>query len=176
MSNSSQTHLSDTVPPSMESKPSLLNRMNMESASPTPYSRNERMSMMMEIDDLKHLSGILPDPHSLSTSTISLEGYPRETSPQLGNDDPGDPDGSSSNESSNCSSNPNTHGRSNKKQRIYESQMPWYDNENRIRRSNTNPSCNKTRDILNIFQRDLATVKRWIRCTSSAPAGFPSTE
>jgi hypothetical protein len=67
-------------------------------------------------------------------------------------------------------------GRSNKKQRIYESQMPWFASELQIRKSNRNPSCNKTRDTLDIFQRDTATVKRWIRCASSAPAGFPSSE
>ena len=67
-------------------------------------------------------------------------------------------------------------GRSNKKQRIYESQMPWFSAEKRVRKSSTNRSCNKTRDILDIFQRDHATVKRWIRSASTAPAGFPSTE
>jgi hypothetical protein len=67
-------------------------------------------------------------------------------------------------------------GRSNKKQRIYESQMPWFSAEKRIRKSSANRSCNKTRDVLEIFQRDPATVKRWIRCASSAPAGFPASE
>ena len=67
-------------------------------------------------------------------------------------------------------------GHSNKKQRIYESQMPWFSTEQRIRRSGMNRSCNKTRSTLDIIQRDPATVKRWIKCTSSAPAGFPSTE
>jgi hypothetical protein len=54
--------------------------------------------------------------------------------------------------------------------------MPWYRAEQRIRKSSTNRSCNKTRNILDIMQRDPTTVKRWIRCASSAPAGFPSTE
>jgi hypothetical protein len=67
-------------------------------------------------------------------------------------------------------------GRSNKKQRIYESQMPWFKAEQQVRKSTTNRSCNKTRRILDIIQRDPVTVKRWIRCASSAPAGFPSTE
>ena len=67
-------------------------------------------------------------------------------------------------------------GRSNKKQRIFESQMPWFSAEQQVRKSNTNPSCNKTRSIIEIFQRDPTTVKRWIRCASTAPAGFPTTE
>ena len=54
--------------------------------------------------------------------------------------------------------------------------MLWFDAEQQFRRSNTNLSCNKTRNLLDIFQRDPATVKRWIRCASSAPAGFPSSE
>jgi hypothetical protein len=71
---------------------------------------------------------------------------------------------------------PGERGRSNKKQRIYESQMPWFRAEQQVRKSATNQSCNKTRSILEIIQRDPVTVKRWIRCASSAPAGFPSTE
>jgi hypothetical protein len=71
---------------------------------------------------------------------------------------------------------PGERGRSNKKQKIYESQMPWFNTEQRIRKSNTNISCNKTRDIIEIFQRDPVTVKRWIRCATSAPAGFPNSE
>jgi hypothetical protein len=67
-------------------------------------------------------------------------------------------------------------GRSNKKQRIYESQMPWFKTERQVRKSATNRSCNKTRSILDVIQRDPVTVKCWIRCASSAPAGFPSTE
>jgi hypothetical protein len=59
-------------------------------------------------------------------------------------------------------------GRSNKKQKIYESQMPWFSTEQQIRKSNTHRSCNKTRDIIETLQRDPATVKRWIRCATSA--------
>ena len=54
--------------------------------------------------------------------------------------------------------------------------MPWFSKEQQIRKSNMNPSCNKTQDTLDIFQRDPATVKRWIRCASIAPAGFPTSE
>ena len=67
-------------------------------------------------------------------------------------------------------------GRSNKKQKIYESQMPWFSPEQQIRKSVANRSCNKTRQIIETLQRDPATVKRWIRCATSAPAGFPSSE
>ena len=91
---------------------------------------------------------------------------------QHGDDDSGGE--SSSDEFGN--NGPDERGKSNKKQRIYESQMPWYNEEQRIRKSNANPSCNKTRETLDLFQRDHVTVKRWIKCASSAPAGFPNTE
>jgi hypothetical protein len=68
------------------------------------------------------------------------------------------------------------HGRSNKKQRIYESQMPWFSKEQQVRKSVTHVSCNKTRKLLDLFQKDPVAVKRWIRCAASAPAGFPNTE
>ena len=83
-------------------------------------------------------------------------GLPQGDIPQLGDDGPSG--GSSSSES--LDNDPDDRGQSNKKQRIYESQMPWYINEKRIRSTNTNPSCNKTRDTLDIFQRDFAAVKR----------------
>ena len=103
-----------------------------------------------------------------------FSGIPEGITPQLGDDDSGGGSSSDSSESSNDDTG--DRGRSNKKQRIYESQMPWFSKEKQLRKSVTNPSCIKTKDILDIFQRDLAAVKRWIRCASSAPAGFPSTE
>jgi hypothetical protein len=88
----------------------------------------------------------------------------------------GDESGGGSSSDDSSDDDDDDRGRSNKKQRIYESQMPWFNKERRIRRTNTNPSCNKTRNTLDIFQRDHSTVKRWIKCASSAPAGFPNTE
>ena len=70
----------------------------------------------------------------------------------------------------------NERGQSNKRQKIYEFQMPWFSTEQQIRKSKVNCSCNKTREIIEVLQRDPATVKRWIRCATSAPAGFPSSE
>ena len=98
---------------------------------------------------------------------------------QHGVDDENDSGGESDGESrdgSEYGSKAGERGRSNKKQRIYESQMPWFSAEQQARRIRTDPSCNKTRDALEIFQRDPTTVKRWIRCAASAPPGFPSSE
>ena len=104
-SSLNQMHLSNMHPLSTKSRPSLLNRMNMETELLTPHTERVRMSLVTEVS----------------------------------------------------------------------AQMPWFSDEKRIRKSITNLSCNKTRDILDIFQRDYAAVKRWIRCAASAPAGFPST-
>jgi hypothetical protein len=95
--------------------------------------------------------------------------------PELGRDDE-DGESESSDSDPGSGDEHGNLGRSNKKQRIYESQMPWFSAERRFRRSSANRSCNKTRNTLDILQRDPTTVKKWIRCASSAPAGFPSTE
>ena len=95
-------------------------------------------------------------PHPIDVDDF-LDGIPKGVDPELGDNDSGG-GSSSSDESSDDESG--GRGRSNKKQRIYESQMPWFSKEKRIRKSITNPSCNKTRDILDIFQRDLAAIKR----------------
>ncbi|PPQ85183.1 hypothetical protein CVT25_004190 [Psilocybe cyanescens] len=67
-------------------------------------------------------------------------------------------------------------GQSNKKQRIYESDMPRFTSEAKSRSRRTKRSCNTTRNILDLLQKDSATVKRWIRGAISAPAEFPSSE
>ncbi|KDR65496.1 hypothetical protein GALMADRAFT_148640, partial [Galerina marginata CBS 339.88] len=64
---------------------------------------------------------------------------------------------------------------SNKKIRLFERDMPWYNRESAARQS-ANPSCIKTREILIKFAQDYATVKHWITVAHSAPCGFPSVE
>ena len=58
-----------------------------------------------------------------------------------------------------------------------------YTNHRCLGTTRNNKSGNQTqtqaatkRETLDLFQRDHATVKRWIKCASSAPAGFPNTE
>ncbi|PPQ92713.1 hypothetical protein CVT25_014020 [Psilocybe cyanescens] len=67
-------------------------------------------------------------------------------------------------------------GQSNKKQRIFESDMPWFTSEAKTRSQRTKHSCNTTQNILDLLQKDSATVKRWIRGAISAPAKFLSSE
>jgi hypothetical protein len=103
-----------------------------------------------------------------------IEGLSKGDDLQLGENDPSEGSGDDSDRESN--NGLDERGRSNKKQRIYESQMPWFDAEQRVRKSCKNRSCNKTRNTLDVFQRDPVTVKRWIRCASTAPAGFANSE
>ena len=96
-----------------------------------------------------------------------LEGISKENELDLGGNAgiPGDESGDDSEHESD--SGLGNQGQSNKKQRIYESQMPQFSKEQWIWKLITNPSCNKTRETLDIFQRDPVTVKRWIRCAIS---------
>ena len=122
----------------------------------------------------EQLDGDIPrDAHTTDVDNF-LEAISRGSKhdSELGRNDSGE----ESDNDRESSIDPGERGRSNKKQRIYESQMPWFSKEQRIRKSNTNPSCNSTRNTLDVFQRDPPTIKRWIRCAFSAPAGFPSTE
>ncbi|KDR66782.1 hypothetical protein GALMADRAFT_80425 [Galerina marginata CBS 339.88] len=64
---------------------------------------------------------------------------------------------------------------SNKKIRLFEKDMPWFDRESAARRS-ANPSCVKTREILTVFARDYNAVKQWIIIAHTAPCGFPPVE
>ena len=80
-SSLNQMHLSNMHPLSTKSRPSLLNRMNMETELLTPHTERVRMSLVTEVSDMKHLTGIMPEPLTQSMSTTSLVGYPRESHP-----------------------------------------------------------------------------------------------
>ena len=43
------------------SKPSLLSRLNMDNDLSTPFSESERKSLVTEVNDMKQLTGILPE-------------------------------------------------------------------------------------------------------------------
>lgn len=66
-------------------------------------------------------------------------------------------------------------GLSNKKKRVFEKDMPWFQRESAARQS-ANPSCTKTREILTTFASDYTSIKHWITISISAPCGFPTAE
>lgn len=67
--------------PSTELSLSLIQRMNMESESPNPYTKNELGILVSEVEDLQNLTGVMPMSPRRTTSTISLPDYPRALSP-----------------------------------------------------------------------------------------------
>jgi hypothetical protein len=92
------------------------------------------------------------DSHGVNVDEF-LEGISKENELDLGRDEPGDgpgddDPGSGSDSDQGSDDGSEGRGRSNKKQRIYESQMPWFSKERQIRKSNSNPSCNNTRVVL----------------------------
>ena len=64
---------------------------------------------------------------------------------------------------------------SNKKRRVFESEMPWHVREEEARQ-NGNVECEESRRILQLFARDYKVVKQWIQTSQTAPLGFPSSE
>ena len=66
-------------------------------------------------------------------------------------------------------------GPSNKKRRIYESEMPWFVREEEARR-NGNKDCEESRRLLQLFTRDYKVVKQWVQTSQTAPLGFPTSE
>jgi len=66
-------------------------------------------------------------------------------------------------------------GESNKKKRLFEKNMPWFQRES-MARITANPSCNQTREILSTFRKDFNIVKQWISTSQIAPRGFPIGE
>lgn len=63
--------------------------------------------------------------------------------------------------------------RVNKKTKIRECDMPWYDAE---KMRNLCPSMKKTRNIIEYIRQDVETAKRWVQSAPGAPANFPPSE
>ncbi|PPQ91591.1 hypothetical protein CVT25_012778 [Psilocybe cyanescens] len=59
-----------------------------------------------------------------------------------------------------------------KRQKLAESEMPWYDDE----RVNPNPSSEKTLRLLRRYGKDISAAKRYVRLASRAPTGVPASQ
>jgi len=64
---------------------------------------------------------------------------------------------------------------SNKKRRVFESELPWYNREEEARWSG-NKDCEESRWILQLFARDYKVVQQWVQNLWTAPLRFPSSE
>ena len=67
--------MTDISPLSMESRPSLLNRLEMDRKSAIPYSESERRDLIREVEDMQSLTGILLPMNERMTSTSSLTTF-----------------------------------------------------------------------------------------------------
>jgi hypothetical protein len=67
-------------------------------------------------------------------------------------------------------------GESNRKKRVYQSQLPWYAAEVATEARELDENRKKTRETLAVFQKDLNFAEREIRRAASAPQGFPESE
>jgi hypothetical protein len=83
---------------------------------------------------------------------------------------------SSSSGSDNDSTSGKRDGESNKKKRVYQSQLPWYSAEVAAEAREVDENRKKTRETLAIFQKDYSFAEREIRRASTAPQGFPESE
>lgn len=64
---------------------------------------------------------------------------------------------------------------SRKRPKLDESEMPWYKEEARGRRSGRE-SCVQSSQMLRTYGRDISKVKQWILTSTVAPTGFPPSE
>jgi len=62
-----------------------------------------------------------------------------------------------------------------KRRRLKESDMPWYSSPPAASHS-SNPLCEKTRQLLKRYNRDISNAKFYIRISQGSPEGIPSTQ
>ena len=61
-----------------------------------------------------------------------------------------------------------------KRQKLVESDMPWYKKPSSS--TSSNPSCAETRRLLRAFNRDVARAKFFIKVADDSPPGIPSSQ
>ena len=82
---------------------------------------------------------------------------------------------STSSSSDTTNESDNERGLSSKKKRIYEKDMPWYNQEIAARQSG-NTSSEESRRILLLIGDNVSAIKRWVAVAKTAPRGFPMSE
>ena len=63
-----------------------------------------------------------------------------------------------------------------KRQKLVESDMPWYTKPTSFSSGSGNPSCEETRRLLRAFNRDIAKAKFLIKIANNSPSGIPSSQ
>jgi hypothetical protein len=68
-------------------------------------------------------------------------------------------------------------GSHSKKQKLHESDMPWFTSPNDESISNySNPSCKETCRLLRAYNRDISKAKFYIKIAPNSPSGIPSSQ
>ena len=63
-----------------------------------------------------------------------------------------------------------------KKQRLLESEMPWFTEVSDPSTSYSNPSCEETCRLLRSYNRDISKAKFYIKIAPNSPTGIPSSQ
>jgi hypothetical protein len=63
-----------------------------------------------------------------------------------------------------------------KRQKLVESDMPWYSNSSEPSSGSGNPSCVETCRLLRAYNRDVARAKFLIKIAPNSPSGIPSSQ
>ena len=63
-----------------------------------------------------------------------------------------------------------------KKQRLLESDMPWYTETGELSSSYSNPSCEETCRLLRAYNRDISKAKFFVKIAPKSPTGIPSSQ
>ena len=74
------------------------------------------------------------------------------------------------------SDNESEDGSSSKRQKLSESDMPWYEEPSDTLTKLCDPSCEETRRLLRAYNRDIAKAKFFVKIARNAPAGIPSSQ
>ena len=67
-------------------------------------------------------------------------------------------------------------GSRSKRQKLIESEMPWYSKPSISVASIGNPSCEETRRLLRAYNRDVSKAKFLIKIAHNSPSGIPSSQ
>lgn len=63
-----------------------------------------------------------------------------------------------------------------KRQKLLESDMPWYVENEQHSRGSLHPSCDETRRLLRAYNRDITKSKFFVKIAPNSPPGIPSSQ
>ena len=67
-------------------------------------------------------------------------------------------------------------GSSSKRQKLSESEMPWFEEPSDYLAKLSDPSCEETRRLLRAYNRDITKAKFFVKIARNSPSGIPSSQ